>query len=71
MATITLSLPDQMQEWVEAQIKSGRYSSSSDYISDLIRKDQERMGKIAKLQGFITEGLESGESGPYVPDPCG
>jgi antitoxin ParD1/3/4 len=42
MATMNISLPDQMKEWVEAQAESGRYSNASDYVRDLIRRDQER-----------------------------
>ena len=40
MATMNISLPDQMKAWVEAQSKDGRYSNSSDYVRDLIRRDQ-------------------------------
>ncbi|MCZ4429780.1 type II toxin-antitoxin system ParD family antitoxin [Agrobacterium sp. SOY23] len=53
MATMNISLPGPMKEWVEAQSKTGRYSNASDYVRDLIRRDQERgangvrMGRIA------------------------
>ena len=60
MATMNISLPDPMRDWVQAQIQAGKYSSSSDYVRDLIRQDQERRDKIAALQKAITEGLESG-----------
>ncbi|MDE3116520.1 MAG: type II toxin-antitoxin system ParD family antitoxin [Pseudomonadota bacterium] len=60
MATMNVSLPEPMKEWVEAQAQTGRYANTSDYIRDLIRRDQERMNKIAALQTLITEGLESG-----------
>ncbi len=60
MATMNVSLPDQMKAWVEAQTRSGRYSNASDYIRDLIRRDQGRAAKIAELQRLVTEGLESG-----------
>ena len=39
MATMNISLPDQMKEWVEAQAESGRYSNASGYVRDLIRRD--------------------------------
>lgn len=32
MATMNVSLPEQMKEWVEAQMKGGRYGNASDYI---------------------------------------
>lgn len=60
MASMNVSLPDRMKDWVEAQIASGKYASSSDYVRDLIRRDQERREKLATLQAAITEGLESG-----------
>lgn len=62
MATMNVSLPDPMKDWVESQAKSGRYSNASDYVRDLIRRDQERAGKLADLQKLLTEGLESGVS---------
>ncbi|MBO0663563.1 type II toxin-antitoxin system ParD family antitoxin [Jiella sp. MQZ9-1] len=62
MATMNVSLPDPMKEWVEAQARSGRYSNASDYVRDLIRRDQERAVKIAQMQALVTEGLESGIS---------
>ena len=61
MATMNISLPEQMRSWVQAQIEAGKYSSSSDYIRDLIRQDQERKDKMQALQRAITEGIESGE----------
>lgn len=60
MATMNVSLPDQMKEWIEQQTKGGRYSNASDYVRDLIRRDQDRAAKVAAMQRFVTEGLESG-----------
>lgn len=60
MATMNVSLPDPMKLWVEERTKGGRYSNASDYVRDLIRKDQERMEGIAELQALITQGIESG-----------
>jgi antitoxin ParD1/3/4 len=59
MATMNVSLPDPMREWVDAQVKGGVYANASDYIRDLIRHDQERR---ARLTAAIVEGLESGRS---------
>ncbi|MBK8907334.1 MAG: type II toxin-antitoxin system ParD family antitoxin [Rhodospirillales bacterium] len=68
MATMNVSLPDPMKDWVEAQTKSGRYSNTSDYVRDLIRRDQERASKLAELQKLLTEGLESGVSDRTIDD---
>ena len=62
MATLHVSLSDPMKDWVETQARTGMYSSPSDYVRDLIRRDQERTDKIAEMQHLITEGLESGIS---------
>lgn len=62
MATMNISLPDQMREWVEAQAKSGRYGNASDYMRDLIRHDQEREAKIAHMQKLVDEAIASGIS---------
>ena len=60
MATMNISLPEKMKEWVEAQTTDGRYSNSSDYVRDLIRKEQIKAEKIAHLQALLDEGIASG-----------
>ncbi|AXS41927.1 type II toxin-antitoxin system ParD family antitoxin [Breoghania sp. L-A4] len=57
MATMNVSLPDLMKDWVEEQARSGRYANASDYVRDLIRRDQERADKIAAMRALIDEGL--------------
>jgi antitoxin ParD1/3/4 len=68
MATMNVSLPDPMKSWVETQAETGKYSNSSDYVRDLIRRDQVRAEKIAHMQTLVTEGLESGVSDRNVSD---
>ena len=65
MATMNISLPNPMREWVEQQIQGGRYSNNSDYVRDLIRRDQEQRDKTLALQQAITQGLESGLDGKH------
>lgn len=60
MASMNISLPDPMREWVQSQIDAGKYASSSDYVRDLIRQDQARRDKLHALQQAITAGLNSG-----------
>ncbi|MEC7727034.1 MAG: type II toxin-antitoxin system ParD family antitoxin [Pseudomonadota bacterium] len=60
MATMNISLPDSMKSWAEQQAESGRYSNTSDYVRDLIRKDQDRQQKIDHLQALVSEGVASG-----------
>jgi antitoxin ParD1/3/4 len=62
MATMNVSLPDQMKDWVEAQVQGGKYGNSSDYVRDLVRRDQERVKKIAEFERLVQEGIDSGVS---------
>ncbi|WP_255265389.1 MULTISPECIES: type II toxin-antitoxin system ParD family antitoxin [Sphingobium] len=65
---MNVSLPDAMKEWVEGQAGTGRYSNASDYVRDLIRRDQERREKIAAMQTMVDESLASGISPNSIDD---
>lgn len=62
MPSVTISLSDQEQEWLEAQAESGRFRDSTDYLRDLIQRDRERAIKIASLQEKVDEAFSSGVS---------
>jgi antitoxin ParD1/3/4 len=62
MATMNVSLPAAMKAWVEEQVQTGKYGNSSDYVRDLVRRDQERAEARAKLQQMVDEALASGIS---------
>lgn len=62
MATMNVSLPDNMKEWAETQVKSGRYSNTSDYVRALIRKDLELAAQKKALIRALEAGEESGIS---------
>jgi antitoxin ParD1/3/4 len=68
MATMNISVPDPMKDWVQSQVETGTYANTSDYVRDLIRKDQENRTKVFALQKAITEGLESGISNKSFDD---
>ncbi|PCK08858.1 MAG: type II toxin-antitoxin system ParD family antitoxin [Alteromonadaceae bacterium] len=68
MATMNVSLPEQMKEWVEAQVGTGRFGNSSDYVRNLIRQDQDYQDKREALVQALIEGEESGESKRSVQD---
>lgn len=68
MSTMNVSLPEEMKRWVEEQGKTGRFGNSSDYVRELIRRDQERQTKIAHLQRLIDEGVHSGISESSMAD---
>lgn len=68
MATMNISLPDQLRTFVDQQVATGRFANASDYVRDLIREDQEREQGRVHLQELIREGLESGVSDLTVDD---
>ena len=59
MQTMNISLPDQLKEFVDNQVGSGRYSSVSEYVRDLIREDEKRKAQ-EKLEALLMEGIQSG-----------
>ncbi|MBA4305528.1 MAG: type II toxin-antitoxin system ParD family antitoxin [Sphingopyxis sp.] len=61
MAQINLSIPPALKDWVDSRVSEGRYSSASDYMRDLVRRDQEAaMDDATWLRGLVAEGLASG-----------
>ena len=60
MAQMNVSVPSIMKDWCEAQVRHGRYSTTSDYIRDLIRRDQDSHTGVRTLQAIIDEGLATG-----------
>ena len=62
MATMNVSLPDQMKQWVEDQVQTGRYGNASDYVRDLVRRDQERAEARDEFERLVEEGIASGVS---------
>jgi antitoxin ParD1/3/4 len=68
MAQMNISIPDKLKGWAEARVAEGRYSSTSDYVRDLVRRDQEQAEKLARLQAAIDEGLASGVSDRTIED---
>ena len=65
MATMNVSLPDPMKEWVESRMKDGKFSNTSDYVRHLIRRDQERAEAIVEIQQAVDEAIASGVPQPF------
>lgn len=68
MASMNVSLPDPMRDWVQNRIDTGQYASVSDYVRDLIRRDQSLADQKAALVAALIEGEESGISSRKVTD---
>ena len=65
MVEMNVSLPERMKDWVEERLKDGCYASASDYVRELIRRDQEQRDALV---GALIEGEESGVSGRTLQD---
>ena len=57
----TITLTDKQDEWIKAQIDAGHYIDDSEYIRDLIRREQERSAEIEGIRAALIEGENSGE----------
>ena len=55
MGTMNISLPDPLRDFVDEQVEQRGYGTSSEYVRDLIRKDQER----TRLRSLLLEGAAS------------
>lgn len=60
MSQLNVSIPPQLKSWIEHRVAEGRYSSASDYVRDLVRRDQEsEPDDIEWIRSLIAEGLAS------------
>ena len=66
MQTVNISVPDHLKEFIDVQVHSGRYSSVSDYVRDLILEDEKRKEQ-EQLELLLLEGIESGEATEMTP----
>lgn len=67
MASMNVSVPDRMRDWVQSRIESGKYASVSDYVRDLIRRDQtvmiDREKWLSTLDASIVRGIADADAG--------
>ncbi|MDE0049440.1 MAG: type II toxin-antitoxin system ParD family antitoxin [Rhodospirillales bacterium] len=55
MSTMNVSLPEALKDFVEDQVSARGYSTSSEYVRELIRRDRDRQ----RLRGLLLEGAAS------------
>jgi antitoxin ParD1/3/4 len=60
MTTMNISLPEGLKAFVDERVSEGGYSTSSEYVRELIRKDQDRQ----RLRELLLEGANSGPATP-------
>ena len=64
MATMNISLPDDLKAFVDEQVAEHAYGSTSEYLRELIRKQRD----VEKLRGLLLAGPGSGPATPMEPD---
>ncbi|WP_345791874.1 type II toxin-antitoxin system ParD family antitoxin [Thauera sp. JM12B12] len=61
----TITLTDQQDRWIKAQIEAGHYTNDSEYIRDLIRREQARTAQTEAIRAALIEGENSGPAQPF------
>lgn len=64
MATMNISLPDELKQFVDEQVAEHAYGSSSEYLRELIRRQRD----VERLRVMLLEGANSGPATPMEPD---
>jgi antitoxin ParD1/3/4 len=68
MATMNISLPDAMKEFVEEQTTKGGFSTVSEYVRTIIREAQEREIRRQEVRNKLLEAVRSGPATPMTSD---
>jgi antitoxin ParD1/3/4 len=70
MATVrkTITLTHQQDDWIKAQVEGGDYTNDSEYIRDLIRREQERGAPIEVVRTALIESEKSGKPKRFDAD---
>ena len=61
----TITITDNQDSWIKSQIHAGEFTNDSEYIRDLIRRDQTSQADIEVIRAALIEGEESGEPQPF------
>ncbi|WLG97535.1 type II toxin-antitoxin system ParD family antitoxin [Pseudomonas sp. FP198] len=64
----TITVTDQQDGWIKSQIEAGHYTNDSEYIRDLIRREQERSAELEVIRSALKEGESSGNPQSFDPD---
>ncbi|KPB75133.1 type II toxin-antitoxin system ParD family antitoxin [Pseudomonas cannabina] len=64
----TITVTDQQDAWIKAQLDVGGYTNDSEYIRDLIRREQARSADIEAIRLALIEGESSGEPRQFDVD---
>jgi len=64
----SITFTDQQDSWIKLRVQNGDFTNDSEYIRDLVRKDQQQNMKLLELKNAIDEGLQSGKSSLKISD---
>ena len=64
MTTMNISLPEALKSFVDEQVSQRGFGTSSEYVRELIRKDQDRL----QLRGLLLAGVASVPAAPAGGD---
>lgn len=67
MTTMHISLPEPLKQFIDEEVREGSFSSTSDYVRDLIRQRQ-RAKAENRLRELVAESLASGSAGEVTAD---
>jgi len=64
----SITFTEQQDGWIKLRVQNGDFTNDSEYIRDLVRKDQQQNLKLVELKNAIDEGLQSGKSPLKIKD---
>jgi len=64
---MSFALPDELRRYIDDRVQSGEYGNTSEYLRELIRRDQQYMSE-RRLRELIADGLDSGDSRPATDE---
>ena len=61
----TITVTEQQDKWIKSRIAAGEFTNDSEYIRDLIRRDQASLADIEAIRAALIDGEKSGEPQPF------
>lgn len=70
MATVrkTITVTDQQDHWIKAQIEAGHYTNDSEYIRDLVRREQDRTEQVEAIRAALLAAEAIGKPCRFDPE---
>ena len=64
--SMNISLPRELRSFVEERVAASSYTSASEYVRELIRRDRERCASSERLEELLLEGIASGPASEWT-----